>query len=241
VDGIVWNNARWQDLWSMEESRISFLIRSTYNVLPSPQNLNLLVDEDPLCSSPATLGHILTGCKVALSLGWFNWRHDQILQCLALAMEGKRSMTNKLPPTKHYTQKTIFLHPGEQPPRKFVNTNSLPGQLQAARDWKMLADLDQRLIFPPEISTTNLRPDIVLWSGSARIVQLIELTVPWEDAVDEAYERKKLHYAHLAKQNSEDGESRFIQWKWVVEVLWHTPQPSSPETSYSVAKSCVAQ
>jgi len=23
----------------------------------------------------------------------------------------------------------------------------------------------------------------VLWSGSARIVQLIELTVPWEDAV----------------------------------------------------------
>jgi len=26
---------------SMEESRISFLIRSTYDVLPSPQNLNL--------------------------------------------------------------------------------------------------------------------------------------------------------------------------------------------------------
>jgi len=48
----------------------------------------------------------------------------------------------------------------------------------------MLADLDQRLIFQPEIATTNLRPDIVLWSGSAHIVQLIDLTVPWEDAVD---------------------------------------------------------
>jgi len=26
----------WQDLWSMEESRINFLIRSKYDVLPSP-------------------------------------------------------------------------------------------------------------------------------------------------------------------------------------------------------------
>jgi len=50
--------------------------------------------------------------------------------------------------------------------------------MEAARDWKMLADLHQRLIFPPEIATTNLRPDIVLLSGSALIVQLIELTVP---------------------------------------------------------------
>ncbi|XP_056107596.1 uncharacterized protein LOC130085708 [Rhinichthys klamathensis goyatoka] len=185
----------WQDLWSMEESRISFLIRSTYDVLPSPQNLNLWVGEDPscpLCSSPATLRHILTGCKVALSQGRF---------------KGKRNMTNKLPPVlaKHYTQKTIFLRPDEQPPRKGVKTNSRPGQLDAARDWKMLADLDQRLIFPPEIATTNLRPDIVLWSGSARIVQLIELTVPWEDAVDEAYERKKLRYAHLATEAEQRG------------------------------------
>jgi len=50
----------------------------------------------------------------------------------------------------------------------------------------MLVDLDQWFIFPPEIATINLRPDIVL-SGSTRIVQLIELTVPWEDAVVEAY------------------------------------------------------
>jgi len=69
----------WQDLWSMEESRISFLIRSTY-----------YVGEDPSCplslslsSSPATLRHILTGPKVALSQGWFTWCYDQVLQCLA--------------------------------------------------------------------------------------------------------------------------------------------------------------
>ena len=49
----------------------------------------------------------------------------------------------------------------------------------------MLANVGQRLIFPPEIATTNLRP-IVFCSGSARLVQLIEITVPWEDAVNEA-------------------------------------------------------
>ncbi|MGH0140139.1 UNVERIFIED_CONTAM: hypothetical protein FKN15_010183 [Acipenser sinensis] len=69
----------------------------------------------------------------------------------------------------------------------------------------MLADVDQRLIFPPEIATTNLRPDIVLWSGSARLVHLVELTVPWEDAVDEAYERKKLRYAQLATEAEQRG------------------------------------
>jgi len=31
------------------------------------------------------------------------------------------------------------------------------------------------------------------------------------------------------KQNREDRESRFIRWKWVVEVLWHTLQHCSSE------------
>jgi len=54
--------------------------------------------------------------------------------------------------------------------------------------------------------------------------------VPWEDAVDEACSV----LIWPLKQNSEDGE--FIQWKWVVGVLWHTLQPSSSETSYSMAR-----
>ncbi|MGH0149973.1 UNVERIFIED_CONTAM: hypothetical protein FKN15_024531 [Acipenser sinensis] len=69
----------------------------------------------------------------------------------------------------------------------------------------MLAHVGQRLIFPPEIATTNLRPDIFLWSGSARLVHLVELTVPWEDAVDEADERKKLWYAQLAAEAQQQG------------------------------------
>jgi len=137
-------------------------------------------------------------------------------------------MTNKLLPV---SSKTLHTEDNIPPPRKGVDTNSRPGQLEAARDLKRPADLDQRLIFPPEIGTTNLQ--------SARIVQLIELTLPCEDAVvDEAYSMRGRNCGMLIwplKQNCEDEESRFIQWKWVVEDSWHTLQPGSSETSDSVA------
>ena len=79
------------------------------------------------------------------------------------------------------------------------------GQLGKARDWKMQADLDTRLCFPAEIASTNLRPDLVLWSASLKLVYIIELTVPWEGAVEEAYERKKLRYADLAAEAGQRG------------------------------------
>lgn len=57
---------------------------------------------------------------------------------------------------------------------------------------------------------TNLRPDLVLWSNSCRRVFIVELTVPWEEAIDEAYERKKLRYSHLAAEAEGRG--------WTVKV-----------------------
>ena len=44
----------------------------------------------------------------------------------------------------------------------------------------------------------NLRPDLVLWSASLHTVYIIELTVPWKDAMEEAYEHKSLRHAELA-------------------------------------------
>lgn len=68
-----------------------------------------------------------------------------------------------------------------------------------AWDWKMMVDIGQQLVFPPEIVATTLRPDLVLWC-----VNIIELTVPWESSAAEAYERKKLRYTDLA----EDAQQR---------------------------------
>lgn len=50
----------WKDLWEMEGSRLSFIITSTYDVLPSPKNLNQWFGEDQFCAlgqTPATLRH----------------------------------------------------------------------------------------------------------------------------------------------------------------------------------------
>ncbi|MGH0173555.1 UNVERIFIED_CONTAM: hypothetical protein FKN15_068462 [Acipenser sinensis] len=90
---------------------------------------------------------------------------------------------------------------GEQPPRKGVITKPSPGQLEVATDWKMLADVGQRLIFPPEIATTNLRPDIVLWSGSARLVHLLWAVKSLENLV----KRKK---SLTTSENYEEQESQ---------------------------------
>ncbi|MGH0162803.1 UNVERIFIED_CONTAM: hypothetical protein FKN15_043900 [Acipenser sinensis] len=40
---------------------------------------------------------------------------------------------------------------------------------------------------------------------SQEVARLPALTVPWEDAVDEAYERKKLRYAQLATEAEQRG------------------------------------
>ena len=96
----------------------------------------------------------------------------------------------------------------------FVRAGQLPAKpparveatlLDLARDWRMQVDLDQKLIFPPEIITTSLRPDLVLWSTSQKAVFIVELTVPWEAAVGEAYERKRLKYADIAAEAEQRG------------------------------------
>ncbi|VDI13370.1 Hypothetical predicted protein [Mytilus galloprovincialis] len=53
--------------------------------------------------------------------------------------------------------------------------------------------------FPAEIAATSLRPDIVIWSPGTRQAVLLELTVPWEDRIEEAYERKMAKYQQLVE------------------------------------------
>jgi len=52
-------------------------------------------------------------------------------------------------------------------------------------------------VFPPEILSTNERPDVVIWSGMARIVILLELTCCAEEGVRAANLRKEGKYTGL--------------------------------------------
>jgi len=65
-------------------------------------------------------------------------------------------------------------------------------------------DLDKKLVFPPEIVATTLQPDIVLWSPTTKLAYVVELTIPWEDGVEEAYESKK-KYSDLVAEASQNG------------------------------------
>ena len=74
----------------------------------------------------------------------------------------------------------------------------------------MRVDLDRQLRFPVEITTTSLRPDIVVWSTKAKAVHLIELTVPMEEGIEAAFKRKKAKYSELA------AECRNAGWKTTI-------------------------
>ncbi len=79
----------------------------------------------------------------------------------------------------------------------------------------MRVDLGRQLKFPEEIAVTSLRPDIVLWSQATRQVALIKLTVPWEERIEEAHERKLGKYQSLISESQQRG---WRAWNLPVEV-----------------------
>ena len=82
-----------------------------------------------------------------------------------------------------------FIPVGQKQKKALVNTKK--SLLTGARDWNLQVNLKHRFMFLQGIVTTNLRPDMVLWSIERKVVHIIELTVPWETVVDESCERKK--------------------------------------------------
>lgn len=205
---IQWENAierkvTWAELWKAEPQRIKFLIQAVYDVLPSPSNLHIWGKVEspacPLCSRRGTLEHILSCCPKALGEGRYRWRHDQVLKAIAEAIAVGVEWAKRSRPSK---QAITFIRAGEQP-RPAEKTSA--GILATARDWQLLVDLEQQLKFPNHIVTTTLRPDIVLLSESTKQVVLLELTVPWEDRLEEAFERKLAKYEGLVSECRQAG------------------------------------
>jgi len=58
----------------------------------------------------------------------------------------------------------------------------------------MTVDLERQLKNPAHIIQTSLRPDTILVSEATRQLVLLELTVPWEERMGEAQERKRAKY-----------------------------------------------
>ena len=88
---------RWNDKWHMVQLRISFILRSVYDFLPS--NANLVKwgkSEDPSCplsNEWQTIKHVLRSCKTALILGKY------IIKCWRSLWKPSNSMTKNPRPS----------------------------------------------------------------------------------------------------------------------------------------------
>lgn len=109
-----------------------------------------------------------------------------MLRSLIALPETRRTVINALPPPSSQAAPAKgFIREGER------KTKDETGS------W-CLSDLNQRLSFPTEITTTNLRPDPVLWSSSLHMAHIVKLTAPSEDAAEETVECKSLKYREPA-------------------------------------------
>ena len=201
----------WTDIWRSEPYRISFLLRSVYDLLPSPANLHRWGKiDDPkctLCGGTGTMAHVLSGCQTCLTQGRYRWRHDQVLTELADVLEHERRKKR----TGRKKERIQFVKEGQTAKKKPLTTPSI---LDEGEQWEMLVDLKKKLVFPNIVQTT-LRPDIVIWSEKNKRLAMIELTVPWESRCEEAFERKTAKYADLLAQCRALG---WHSWLFPVEV-----------------------
>lgn len=65
-------------------------------------------------------------------------------------------------------------------------------------------DLREQLKFPETTATTTLKPDMLLISDASKQI-LLELTLPWEDWIDEANQKKRAKYADLVEECRNNG------------------------------------
>ena len=92
-----WEMARprkisWHEMWRMDGQKISFLLRSVYDVLPTRANLTMWkLIEDPRCAASQRIWNIFVVLQNN-SKGWrYNaLRHDQVLQEIASVLDTQR-------------------------------------------------------------------------------------------------------------------------------------------------------
>ena len=164
------------------------------------QNICLL---QTLPSEKCTVHLILSNCPTALKQKRYKWRHDSVLYHIKAALTLHISSQSKhlisQNKTRHISQS--FVKAGSTLSalcRKKAQKKNRQTELDGATDWTILTDFDQdKYVFPPEILSTNLRPDILIWSQNQHKVIMIELICPAEEGMSAAQTLKESRYLPL--------------------------------------------
>ena len=129
----------WGDLWRAEPMRISFMLRSVYDLLPTPANLaywsNEKSDLCPLCKGYGSFQHIISSCPDALS----RWRHDQVLT--VMSTEAKEAVVQDNKEKGPAVRCIAFVSTGAQPKlkqRRDHGPNSFSRMLRMGSVWLTL-------------------------------------------------------------------------------------------------------
>lgn len=187
----------WSNIMQADFHRVRFLVQAVYDALPSPANLHVWGKSEtpscPLCSGRGSLEHLLSSCPKSLADGRYRWRHDQVLKAVAESIALAISISKR-----HQAPKKAvpFVKAGERP---WACPQTTTGLLHTAPDWQLHVDLGKQLRFPHHIAVTSLRPDMIIISEASKHLIMLELTVPWEDRIEEANERKRAKYQELVE------------------------------------------
>lgn len=206
-----WKNIIWGGISS---DILKFVLNASVNWVRTPDLLHLWQYKKTcyccLCGhEKCTLHHILSECNFSLQDKRFTWRHDSVLSLIHKALIAHTESINnmQLKPTKPTL--ITFVKAGSETHQPRAENQMQPHLLSYANDWKLLVDLpDSNYVFPPEIYSTNERPDIIIWSPKLKTVILLELTCPAEEGIQAAKIRKQSKYMPLL-----DNISRDSTWK----------------------------
>ena len=207
-DNLIQMDLKWNEMmYGFSPSLLSFWLNSVQNTLPDPSNLRRWgkhkTADCALCKwKNCTLQHIICSCKVALEQGRISWRHDSLLSIIV-----KRIKESKLVhrPTNNVTASTTvkFVKEGEKVKKR---KKTAPSYWSIEDDWKILMDTRQsQYRIPPEIASSNLRPDICIYSPKGRKVCFIELTSPSEENIYTWKLKKRQKYIDLVEEAKNNG------------------------------------
>jgi hypothetical protein len=181
----------------------------------SPKNLKRwgLAGDDKciLCGAGGSgVAHVLSGCKVSLHGGRCRKRHDAILKVLVHEIQVEiNKIKNQKSTTAPKPKWPVFVKEGSE--KEVPKGREQTGFLDSIKDWEMLVDLEKQLKFPQWIFSTKLRPDMVLYSTSKKILVIIELTCPSEENIELRHAEKTAKYEDLEMECRKNGwKTRFF-------------------------------
>ena len=207
-DEVEGREVKWSHLWKWSNYRISFLIKSTFDMMPSPANLfkwKLSADDKCACGGRGTLFHIISNCPLGLRTR-YTWRHNQVLRVIMDTVKAKLDDINsgKRPQIPDPRRPMHFHREGQTATRRTLQTIDDPEWSGA---WEMKADLKgEGFGLPVSLPVeTEERPDMAVFCEVRKKLRLLELTVCWESGMEAARLRKEKRYATLVKRCEEQG------------------------------------